>query len=161
MPPAPGLHGTPRWAGFAGSGVIAALGLAAVLRAGPQWGFAALTALAVALVLIASAIALARAAGDARAGAVLGSLALPYAFVGGGLLFAGNLPLTQLGAPHVLAASAALLLAAIAGLFGVVDRAALFTAAATAGVLGIVGGWLATGTAANGAAPRRWWQASG
>lgn len=132
-----------RWAGLAFSALIAILGLVAVLRAGPSWLGPAAASLAVSIVLLTAAIIFARAAGDAGAGAVLAALALPFAFVGGGLLFAGDRQLLQLGAPHVLAASAALLLAGIAGLLGVVDRAALFTGAAMAGFLGIIGGWLA------------------
>ncbi|WP_163508140.1 type VII secretion integral membrane protein EccD [Fodinicola acaciae] len=140
-----------RWAGFAASGVLGGLGLLAVLAAGPGWIAPALASLGVAITLLAAAIGLARAAGDAGAGAVLATLALPYAFAGGGLLFAGDRPLWQLGAAHVLAGSAALFLAAIAGLLGVVDKAPVFTAAAMTGMLGIVSGWAATNDAVGGA----------
>lgn len=138
-----------RWAGFGASGVIAVLGLLAVILAGPYW-LPALASLGVAVGLLAAGVALARAAGDAGAGAVLAALALPFAFAGGGLLLAGGRPLLQLGAPHLLAACAALFLAAIAGLLGVVDKAALFAAAATIGLLGMLSGWAATNATVGG-----------
>ena len=87
---------------------------------------------------------LARAAGDAGSGSVLAAAALPFAFAGGGLLFAGDRPLTELGAPQLIAAGAALLLAAVLGLLGVVDRPALFVAGSAGGLLAVIGGWLAT-----------------
>jgi type VII secretion integral membrane protein EccD len=120
------------------------LSLVAVLRAGPPWAGPAWWALGVAAVLLTGALLLARAGGDAGAGAVTAAVALPFAFAGGGLVFAGDRGLFDLGAAHLLGASAALLLAAAVGLVSVVDRAALFAGAATVGVLGVLGGWLTT-----------------
>lgn len=95
-----------------------------------------------ALVLLFAAVLLARAAGDAGAGAVVAMCALPFAFVGGVLLFAGQRHLVDLGPPHLLTGSAAVLLVALAALFGVVDRAAVFVAALTSGLLGVAGAGL-------------------
>lgn len=133
-----------RAAGLTLGAVAAVLCLAAVLRAGPPWSGPAWWSLGVAAVLLSAALLLARAAGDTGAGAVAAAVALPFAFMGGGLVFAGNRGLLDLGAPHLLGASAALLLAAMVALLGVVDRAALFVGAATVGVLGSLGGWLTT-----------------
>jgi type VII secretion integral membrane protein EccD len=133
-----------RWAGL-GTGVVALLlALIAVLRAGPPWPWPAWCALGVAALVLTVGIVLARALGDAAAGAVFGVSALPWAFVGGGLLFADGRAFSALGAPHLLAAGAALLLAAIVGLLGVVDGAAIFVAAATVGLLAMLGAWLST-----------------
>ncbi|MFD2467656.1 type VII secretion integral membrane protein EccD [Amycolatopsis silviterrae] len=133
-----------RRAGLTAGAIAALLALVALLTAGPPWPGPAAWALGGAALLLVAGVALARAAGDAGAGAVLGAAALPFAFAGGGLLFAGDRPLTGLGAPHLIAAGAALLLAAVLGLLGVVERPALFVAGATAGLLGMLSGWLAT-----------------
>lgn len=128
-----------------GLGALAvALCLAAVLRSGPPWTGPAWWSIGVAAVLLAAALLLARAGGDTGAGAVTAAVALPFAFAGGGLVFAGDRGLFDLGAAQLLGASAALLLAAVVGLLGVVDRAAVFVGAATIGVFGVLGGWLAT-----------------
>jgi type VII secretion integral membrane protein EccD len=133
-----------RLAGLAIGALAIALCLVAVLRSGPPWSGPAWWSLGAAAVLLCAALLLARAAGDTGAGAVTAAVALPFAFAGGGLVFAGDRELTDLGAPHLLAASAGLLLAAVVALLGVVDRAALFVGAATTGVLGVAGGWLTT-----------------
>ena len=128
-----------------GIGAVAvALCLAAVLQAGPPWSGPAWWSLGVAAVLLAGALLLARALGDTGVAAVTAGVALPFAFAGGGLVFAGDRGLFDLGAAHLLGASAALLIAAVVGLLGVVDRPAVFVCAATVGVLGALGGWLAT-----------------
>ncbi|OLR95123.1 type VII secretion integral membrane protein EccD [Actinokineospora bangkokensis] len=128
-----------------GLGVVGAgLALVAVLRAGPPFTGPALWALGAAVLLLAAGVLLARTAGDAGAGSVAALCALPFAFAGGGVLLADDRALTDLGSPHLLAASAALALASVVGLFGVVDRAAVFVGGTTAGVLGALGAWLAT-----------------
>ncbi|WP_433269090.1 type VII secretion integral membrane protein EccD [Actinosynnema sp. CS-041913] len=86
-----------RRAGLAAGGAALLLGLVAVLRAGPPWTTPALWALGVAAVLLVVAVVLARAVGDAGAGAVLAAVALPFAFAGGGLLLAGDRPLNLAG----------------------------------------------------------------
>ncbi|MBB4688391.1 type VII secretion integral membrane protein EccD [Amycolatopsis jiangsuensis] len=133
-----------RRAGLVAGGAAALLALVAVLTAGPPWPGPAACALGGAALLLVAGVALARAAGDAGAGAILGAIALPFAFAGGGLLFAADRSLTGLGAPQLIAAGAALLLAAVLGLLGVVERPALFIAGATTGLLTVLGGWLAT-----------------
>ncbi|WP_434446635.1 type VII secretion integral membrane protein EccD [Lentzea sp. E54] len=128
-----------------GAAVLAALVVA--LRTGPSW-----LPLVMAALLLAAGTALARALGDAEAGSAIAIPALPCAAAGGFVLWSGT------GAPQVLAGCAALLLAAVLAQLGVVDRGALFTGAAVAGLLGLAGAWLtttealgATGVAAIGA----------
>ncbi|MEN3610555.1 type VII secretion integral membrane protein EccD [Plantactinospora sp. ZYX-F-223] len=133
-----------RAAGLGVGALAALLCLVAVLRAGPPWSGPAGWALGTAGLLLAVGVVLARAAGDAGGGVVSALVALPLAVAGGGLALAGDRALTALGAPHLLTAGAALLLASIVGLLGVVDRAALFVAGATAGLFGVIGGWLTT-----------------
>lgn len=124
--------------------------LVTVLRQGEPWDRPAWWLLGVAAVLVASGIVLARVVGDAGAGALVGAVGLPFAALGGGLLFAGPGAITQIGAipqvgaPHLLAASATVMVAGIAAYVGIVDQAALFAGATSAGVLGTVAGWLGT-----------------
>ncbi|ONI92869.1 type VII secretion integral membrane protein EccD [Saccharothrix sp. ALI-22-I] len=139
-----------RWGGLAFGAAAALLGLVAVLRAGPPWSGAAPAATAAAAVLLVVGIVLARAAGDAGAGALVALVALPFAFVGGALLPGGDLELSDLGPAHLLAGSTALAAAGVVALLGVVDRAALFACAATAGLLGVLGAWPATAGALAG-----------
>ena len=137
----------PRHTRAAGLGVAAVgllLTLVAVLRAGPPWPGPGWVALAVAALLVISGTVLARALGDAGAGAVLAALALPHAFVGGVLLFGDRLALTGFGAAQLLGGCATLLLVAVFGCLGVVDRAAVFVAAATLGLLGGLTAWPVT-----------------
>ncbi|MCP2323148.1 type VII secretion integral membrane protein EccD [Hamadaea flava] len=118
-------------------------GLVAVVRAGSPWTPPALWALGVAAILLAAAVVLARAVGDAGVGAVLAATALPYAFAGGGLVLAGATPMTGLSAGHLLLAGAALLLAALVGYLGVAAAAPVFAGAAVLGLLTVAGAWLA------------------
>src|SRR5690606_16308075 len=104
-----------RTAGLVLGAVTALLGPVAVVRAGPpaggeSWGATAWWVLLVAAVLLVTGVLLARAVGDSGAGALAGVLALPYAVLGGALLTAGDRPLTALGSPHLMTASAAVLL---------------------------------------------------
>lgn len=132
-----------RQASLALGSLFILLVMVAILRAVPQAGTAA-WALGAAVLLSAAGTVLARALGDSSAGALLGALALPFSFVGGALLLAGDRGLTELGAPDLLAGSAALLLTSLLGFVAVVDRAALFAGGFVAGLLGLIGGWLAT-----------------
>ncbi|WP_410579949.1 type VII secretion integral membrane protein EccD [Amycolatopsis sp. lyj-108] len=133
-----------RRAGLAAGAAAVLFGLVAVVRAGPPWTTPATWALAVSALLLTAGVLLARALRDAGAGAVVAAVALPFAFAGGGLLLAGDDPIGALSAGHLLLASAALLLAAVVGHLGVVAAPELFTGAATVGLLGVLGGWLAT-----------------
>ncbi|MGH3762643.1 type VII secretion integral membrane protein EccD [Actinophytocola sp.] len=133
-----------RATGLALAALATVLCLVAVLRAGPPWPGPGGWALGAAALLLAAGVLLARTTGDAGAGAITAMTALPFAFAGGGLVLAGDRWFTELGAPHLLAACAALLLASMVGLFGVVDRAAVFVGGGAIGLLGVLGGWLAT-----------------
>ncbi|WP_238017828.1 type VII secretion integral membrane protein EccD [Dactylosporangium sp. AC04546] len=133
-----------RQAGLAAGVAAMLLGLVAVLRAGPPWTSPALWALGTSAVLLIAAVVLARAVGDAGVGAVLAATALPFAGTGGGLLFADDQPVTGLSAGHLIVAGAMLLLVALVGQIGVTAAAALWAAAAVAGLLGVAGGWLSS-----------------
>lgn len=58
-------------------------GAVLLARSGPHWTIPAVVAGAVALILLAAAVAVSRAAGHTTAATMLGSTALPYAFVAG------------------------------------------------------------------------------
>jgi type VII secretion integral membrane protein EccD len=133
-----------RQAGLAAGAAASLLGLLGVLRAGPPWDAPALWSLAATALLLAAAAVLARAAGDAGAGVVVASAALPFAFTGGGLVLADDKPIAELSAGHLLLAGAALLLVALLGMLAVSTAKALFTAAITVGVGTVLAAWLTT-----------------
>jgi type VII secretion integral membrane protein EccD len=145
---------------MAGAGVLLALGLIALLAAGPRLTVAAYVGLGVGLLLTLSGITASRAYGDGRAGAALGGLALPYAFVGGALLIGqsdrgrvGVLDaLPWLGGPELLAGSTAVLLLAALGAVGVSTSLRIFAAGTVVGVLGAVGALASFVTSPAGAA---------
>ncbi|OJF13633.1 type VII secretion integral membrane protein EccD [Couchioplanes caeruleus] len=149
-----------RTATLAAAAVLLSLGLFAVLTAGPGWGGAAFAGLGVALLLTLAGITASRAYGDARAGAALGGLALPYAFAGGAVLVgqgvvdrAGVFPLLPwLGGPELLAGSAAVLLFAALGGVGVAASLRIFAAGVTVGLLGALTALTGLLTTAAGAA---------
>ncbi|MEV4704699.1 type VII secretion integral membrane protein EccD [Actinoplanes sp. NPDC049316] len=152
--------GSTRTATLAGAAVLLSLGLIAVLTAGPAWEGAAYVGLGVGLLLSLAGITASRAYGDARAGAALGGLALPYAFAGGAVLVspgaadpAGVFPLLPwLGGPELLAGSVALLLLAALGGVGVAASLRIFAAGVTAGLLGALTALVGFLTSAAGAA---------
>jgi type VII secretion integral membrane protein EccD len=132
------------------------LGMVAVFRSGPDWAMPGRWALGQATLLTFGGVVLARAVGDSAAGAVVGLLALPYAFVSGALLSAEHGSLTHLighltGA-QLEVACAVLLSFALVGYLGVGDGGALFIGAASAALLGVLGSWL---TSSHGLAPER------
>ncbi|MFI7596750.1 type VII secretion integral membrane protein EccD [Actinoplanes sp. NPDC049681] len=149
-----------RTATLAAAAVLLSLGVLAVLMAGPEWGGAAFTGLGVGVLLSLAGITASRAYGDARAGAALGGLALPYAFAGGAVLVspgtadrAGVFPLLPwLGGPELLAGSVALLLLAALGGVGVAASLRVFAAGVTVGLLGAVTALVGLVTSAAGAA---------
>ncbi|WP_433494485.1 type VII secretion integral membrane protein EccD [Micromonospora sp. CA-248089] len=131
-----------RAAALAGAAVPLAVGLVAVVAAGPGargWPVAA----AVALILVLAATAASRAYGDGPVGATLGGYALPWATVAGALAVASGDPvgpipgLRWVGAPELLVGSVALLLVAVLGLLGVASRSRVFVAGVTVGVAGV------------------------
>ncbi|MCZ7426839.1 type VII secretion integral membrane protein EccD [Micromonospora sp. WMMA1949] len=131
-----------RAAALAGAAVPLAVGLVAVVAAGPGargWPVAA----AVALILVLAATAASRAYGDGPVGATLGGYALPWAAVAGALAVASGDPvgpipgLRWVGAPELLVGSVALLLVAVLGLLGVASRSRVFVAGVTVGLAGV------------------------
>ncbi|TCO43715.1 type VII secretion integral membrane protein EccD [Kribbella antiqua] len=134
---------------LAGAGLLAAL--FTVLRAGAPWPHPAGRLLLLTVLLLGGAVALSRVVGDSGAGALVGGLSLPFAALGGGLLFAGTDSTPAIGAPQLLAASAAVLVVAVGSSVGVVDGAAFFAGASSAGVLGVIGGWIGTSDSLGGA----------
>ncbi|MFG1722112.1 type VII secretion integral membrane protein EccD [Micromonospora chalcea] len=134
-------HAT-RAAALGGAAVPLAVGLVAVVAAGPGergWPVAA----AVALILVLTATAASRAYGDGAVGATLGGYALPWAATAGALAVASGDPvgpipgLRWVGAPELLVGSVALLLVAVLGLLGVASRSRVFVAGVTVGVAGV------------------------
>ncbi|MFJ1541753.1 type VII secretion integral membrane protein EccD [Micromonospora chalcea] len=131
-----------RAAALGGAAVPLAVGLVAVVAAGPGergWPVAA----AVALILVLTATAASRAYGDGAVGATLGGYALPWAATAGALAVASGDPvgpipgLRWVGAPELLVGSVALLLVAVLGLLGVASRSRVFVAGVTVGVAGV------------------------
>ncbi|WP_349879990.1 type VII secretion integral membrane protein EccD [Micromonospora sp. HUAS YX12] len=131
-----------RAAALAGAAVPLAVGLVAVVAAGPGargWPVAA----AVALILVLTATAASRAYGDGPVGATLGGYALPWAAAAGALAVTSGDPvgpvpgLRWVGAPELLVGSVTLLLAAVLGLLGVASRSRVSVAGVTAGVAGV------------------------
>ncbi|SBT49018.1 type VII secretion integral membrane protein EccD [Micromonospora auratinigra] len=148
-----------RAATLAGAGVPLAVGLTAVLAAGPARGDGWPVAAAVALLLVLAGTAASRAYGDGPVGTTLGGYALPWAAAAGALAVGTGDPvgpfgpLRWVGGPELLAGSVALLLVSVLGLLGVASRARVFVAGATVGAVGAsaaLGGFLldAAGTAA-------------
>ncbi|WBQ08430.1 type VII secretion integral membrane protein EccD [Kribbella sp. CA-293567] len=131
-----------RLAGLACAAVALLVVITSILRLGAPWQGPAGWLLITALLLVAGAVTLARVVGDSGAGVMIGGTALPCAVLGGGLLLAGTASWPAVGAPQILAASAALILAGAACHLGVVDGAVLFVGATSVGVLGIIGGWI-------------------
>jgi type VII secretion integral membrane protein EccD len=130
--------------------VTVGLVLAALLRAGPPWPVRGSAALTVAVLLLLVGTVLARAAGDAQTGSAVAALALPTAFAGGALLLGGSLPLSAFGAAQLLGGCAPLLLAAVIGHVGTVDRAAVFVGGATVALLVGPVAWAVTADALDG-----------
>ncbi len=147
-----------RTATLAGCVVLLAIGLLAVLAAGPAWDGAAFFGLGVGLLLALAGVTTSRAYGDARAGAVLGGCALPYAFAGGTVLTASGdragvfAPLPWLGGPELLTGSVALLLVAALAAVGVAASLRVFAAGVTVGLFGALTALVALATSAAGAA---------
>ncbi len=149
-----------RTATLLAGGLLLGPGLLAILSAGPAWNGAAYTGLGLGLLLALCGVTASRAYGDARAGAALGSCAMPYAFAGGAVLVAPGAgdrvgvlaPLPWLGAPELLSGSVALLLVAALGGIGVAASLRLFAAGATVGLFGALTALVGMLTTAAGAA---------
>jgi type VII secretion integral membrane protein EccD len=139
-----------RVAGLAGAAVSVALALAVITRTGAPW----YTPAALTGGLLLAGTLLARVVGDAGAGAVLAGLALPAAFLSGLSIADGGGTVAQglslgdggLSAGPVLNGCSALLVAAVLGALGAVDRPGLFAAGVT---VALGGGAAATAIAAG------------
>ncbi|MEV0152589.1 type VII secretion integral membrane protein EccD [Micromonospora sp. NPDC050686] len=135
-----------RAATLVGAAVPLAVGLLAVLAAGPRQPAGAPVAAAVAVLLTLAGTAASRAYADGPAGATLGGYALPWAAAAGALAVGSGDrvgpfgPLPWLGAPELLAGSVTLLLVAVLGLVGVASRLRVFVAGAAVGLVGAFAG---------------------
>jgi type VII secretion integral membrane protein EccD len=142
-----------RRCGLAAASAIFALGLVVLLLARPPWAVAGTAALLVAFVFTLVGATLSRAMADAVAGAVVAGCGLPYAFLGGFLLFGPAGGVTRFGAPQVLLGSVVLLVFGVVGYFAVTALPRLFAAGVVVGLLGGLGGLLGyTSLPADGAA---------
>lgn len=149
-----------RWLALGVGAAVLLAGAVVIAGAGPRWAAPAAAAGAIAVVLLLGVLAVSRAVGDSRAGAVLGFAAVPYAFLAGLLGLAGSHGLSHLGSVQLLPAFAAVTLACVISAVASGEVALFFglALAALLGVLGAVldhsfGGLGAGGTAALIAAP--------
>jgi type VII secretion integral membrane protein EccD len=150
--------GSTRTATLVAAAVLLALGLVAVLAAGPGWSGAAYVGLGMGLLLALAGVTASRAYGDGLAGAALGACAMPYAFAGGAVLVAsgdrvgalGFLP--WLGGPELLAGSVAMLLVAALGGIGVSSSLRIFTAGTVVGLFAALAALVSLLTTPAGAA---------
>ena len=142
-----------RWVALGVGTTALAAGAVSIAAAGPPWPLPAVTAAVVAVALLVGAAAVSRAAGDSRAGAVLGLAAVPYAFLAGLLGPARSATLTHLGAVHLLSAFAAVTLTAVVAAAASAE-VPLFFGLTCAGLLGVLGSWIgfAFGIGYDGAA---------
>lgn len=158
-----GVHAGPgRWSAPDGRRVAlgaAAAALAAavviLLRSGPPWAVPATAAGLLAVLLLAAGAAVSRAGGDAGAGAVLGSTALPFAFAAGLLAPLRTLPLAHASPVALLAGFVLLTAAALIAATAVAHGIAVFSGVAVAAAFGAAGAalaWLWPGLTAAGAA---------
>ncbi len=119
--------------------VASAIVLALTLSSGPPWTKPAVILVVVAVLLVASAVGLSRALGDAGIGAAVGSIAMFFGFAGGLTLFNDHRTLFELQSQQLLAASAALIAVALLCYVGVADRTQFFVAGVHAGIFGVCG----------------------
>ncbi|MFI1995098.1 type VII secretion integral membrane protein EccD [Actinoplanes sp. NPDC020271] len=119
-----------RTVALAAAGAVLALGLPALRGDTSGWPGLGLAAL-----LTLAATTTSRAYGVASAGVLLGSFAMPYAFVGATALVTSSGG-AWISGPGLLAGSVAVLVVAVLGGAGVAAGVRVFTAGATVGVLG-------------------------
>lgn len=129
-----------RWTAVGVAGVLVAAVIGVCLWHGPQWTLpGALCLLLAAGCLVGGAI-LSHVSGQPGMGLAVSGYAVPAAFVGGLLVLDRATPLAELGAPHVVNGSTAVLLAAVLGHLTVGVQHWLFVAAGTAGAVGCAAG---------------------
>jgi type VII secretion integral membrane protein EccD len=141
--------------GLGVAATAAATAAAIVLLSGPSWILPAVAAGVLGLLALIAAVAISRAAGDGRAGMVLGFCAVPHAFLAGMLAPARDTALTDLGAVHVLSGFAVVVLVATLAAVGVADGLPVFLGAAFAALMGTIGAAVALifdGVSASGVA---------
>jgi type VII secretion integral membrane protein EccD len=109
-------------------------GAVALPLAGSLTMLAGAIGLGVGLALVVAAAVLARAFGQSRSSGVLALVALPYAMVGGTLLFAGHRTLSGLGAAHVLIGATAFIVYAAMATLAVGHATGVFIGAGGAGL---------------------------
>jgi type VII secretion integral membrane protein EccD len=136
-----GPRDTRRIALGAGAAALGA-GVAGLLLAGPSWVNPAIAAGVTAVLLLAAAASVSRAAADAGAGALLGYAAIPYAFLAGLLGPARSLTLGHLGSLELLSGFAAAMLAAVLAAVVVAEGVPVFIGAAGAAALAAVAAWV-------------------
>ncbi|MCW2916565.1 MAG: secretion protein snm4 [Actinomycetia bacterium] len=139
-----------------GTAAVALLaGTVPILIAGPRWVVPSIASALVGLLLLVASTTLSRAVGDSAAGSVLGYVALPYAFLAGILGPARSTTLGHLGAPHLMAGFAAVVLVAMVAAFAIADGLPIFLGIAFAALMGTIGAAIAfayDGTSAAGVA---------
>jgi type VII secretion integral membrane protein EccD len=112
------------------------LGVLALALSGPPWTVPSLFGGVLALAALIAGTALSRAMADARAGAVLGYLAVPFAFLTGLFSLAGHRSLAELGAAQLLVGCAAAMVVAALAAFGIVEGGPNFLGVAVTACFG-------------------------
>ncbi|MFF0324625.1 type VII secretion integral membrane protein EccD [Nonomuraea angiospora] len=126
---------TTRAYGLRAAATLLGAGAVALMATGPPWLPTALVAGAVALVLLLVAVALSRALGDARAGAMIGYAALPYGFVAG---LTGPASAAVVQPDTLLSACGVVLMLATATGFAVAQGLPTFLGVAAAALSGLL-----------------------
>jgi type VII secretion integral membrane protein EccD len=114
---------------------------AALALSGPPWATPAITCAVIAVALLVAAAALSRAAGDAGAGAALGYMALPFAFLAGLTGPARSMTLGHLGPLELLSGFGATLLAATLAAAVIAEGVPVFLGSAGAALLAAGAAW--------------------
>jgi type VII secretion integral membrane protein EccD len=130
-----------RWVALGAAAAALVAGAVFIARSGPPWPVPAAAAAAVAAALLLAVVAVSRAVGDSRAGALLGYTAVPYAFLAGLLAPARSATLTHLGAVHLLPAFAAAALSAVLAAAASAE-VPLYFGLVVAALLGVLGSWI-------------------
>jgi type VII secretion integral membrane protein EccD len=132
-------HQATRRCGFALASALLVVGVLSLQLSGPPWLLPGLVGLAFAAALTIAGWVLSRAGGDATAGVVLAGAGLLYALVGGLMVAVpAGVPLTRIGAPHVLLGSAALTVFGVFAMIAVGAGQRVFTAGVTVGIAGML-----------------------
>lgn len=121
---------------FAASIVALAAGVLVLALSGPDWIVPSVVAGVVAVGLLIAGTALSRALGDAGAGAILGYMAVPYAFFAGFAGLGEHDSILRFGAPHLLVGASSALVIGVVAAFSIVEGAPGFVGVAVAGLFG-------------------------